>query len=280
MLSLGLESLTPVEVSSEAMLLQESIECMRADIELERAIYDAQTFITNMHNYNEIVSSLQKHSSSECLAFAQELLGPSFEAEQAAKAAEEQKKKKHTFGHKVLVTLKIWWRKFRQFLRHLRATIAGWFKSEKGTAENKDITVTVPMSGQELDKQMQIVKGAGEGKNITVGTPSNATVTLKIDEAEDLMEKQLAALATCEKVMEAADPEKATKPEDIKKSISVKKAVAPVVDKISKGFNAVKGAVAKAKAKKAGKAVAKKKDTQNEVNVLHETTAYFHRLPD
>ncbi len=79
--------------------------------------------------------------------------------------------------------------------------------------------------------------------------------------------------------MEAADPEKATKPEDIKKAINVKKVVAPVVEKISKGFNAVKGVVAKAKAKKAGKAVAKK-DTQNDINVLHENVRYFHSLPD
>jgi len=34
MLSLGLESLAPVEVSTEAQLLQAGIECMRAEMDL------------------------------------------------------------------------------------------------------------------------------------------------------------------------------------------------------------------------------------------------------
>lgn len=75
-LNLGLESLGIVtdDVSLESVLMAET-DFSDAQISLERACFQVATEARNIHNFNEIIDSLQRHSSQECVAFAQDLLG-------------------------------------------------------------------------------------------------------------------------------------------------------------------------------------------------------------
>lgn len=75
-LNLGLESLGIVtdDVSYESVL-QAEIAFSDAQISFEHACFQIATEARNVSNFNEIIDSLQRHSSQECVAFAQELLG-------------------------------------------------------------------------------------------------------------------------------------------------------------------------------------------------------------
>lgn len=77
-LNLGLESLGIVsdDVSLESVYQAEA-EFSDAQLSLERACFQAATEARNISNFNEIIDSLQRHSSQECVAFAQDLLGTS-----------------------------------------------------------------------------------------------------------------------------------------------------------------------------------------------------------
>ena len=76
-LNLGLESLGIVsdsDVTYESVLEAEAA-FSDAQIAFERACFKVATEARNISNFNEIIDSLQRHSSQECVAFAQDLLG-------------------------------------------------------------------------------------------------------------------------------------------------------------------------------------------------------------
>lgn len=85
-LNLGLESLgVSVDDVSFESVLSAQVEVMEARASFEHVVFDLAATARNVHNFNEIVGSLKKHSSAECAEFAQDLLGiPSVEAAEAA----------------------------------------------------------------------------------------------------------------------------------------------------------------------------------------------------
>lgn len=85
-LNLGLESLGIVtdDVSLESVLMAET-DFSDAQISLERACFIVATEARNVHNYNEIVDSLKRHSSQECTEFASDLLGRQVSVEELEK---------------------------------------------------------------------------------------------------------------------------------------------------------------------------------------------------
>ena len=248
MLNLGLESLSVVEDVSDAEVLQASIECMQAEMELDRALYDAQTFANNMHNYNEIVKSLKVHSSAECLAFAQELLGTSLEEDVTQSATYKAQAKKITVSRRVYRTLRNWWRKFVLFLRKIGSQIRGLFKSSKAGEKPSDVRIEVPISMQDLDKLGYTLKAIQDGKDISVdgaATASEKPAVITAEDADAYVEKSLKIIETCADVTDWPESA-ATDPKTAKKVAAVKK-VAKKVTKAAAGGRKVTEALTRAK---------------------------------
>ena len=111
MLNLGLESLgVSTEEVTVTDILQAELASLEAQHESDKAYYDAITTARNIYNYNEVITSLKKHSSAECVAFASDLLGHevSVEAEKAAA--------KPGVMQKLGATLMKWWNEFKNFV--------------------------------------------------------------------------------------------------------------------------------------------------------------------
>lgn len=123
-LNLGLEAL---EVSTETVtvsdLLAGELASLEAQQESERALYDAATMARNVYNYNEVIGSLEKHASQECMDFASELLG--FKVGKKAEKAEV----KPSVGKRVVDALQRWWKTFADFV----ATSAKWVADQVRT---------------------------------------------------------------------------------------------------------------------------------------------------
>lgn len=120
-LNLGLESLgiTTDDVSFESVLAAQ-VEMQDARASFEHAMFDLATTARNVANFNEIVGSLSKHSSVECAAFAQELLGvPSMEAAKEVKIPLEKQSKA---GKK----LSGWWESIKKWI----AKCYNWVKKQ------------------------------------------------------------------------------------------------------------------------------------------------------
>ena len=111
-LNLGLESLgiSTDDVSFESVLASQ-VEMQDARTSFEHAMFDLATTARNVQNFNEIVGSLQKHSSVECAEFAVELLGvPSVEAAKEVKIPlEKQSKTAKKFNG--------WWESVKAFVK-------------------------------------------------------------------------------------------------------------------------------------------------------------------
>ena len=88
-LNLGLEGLVvpeaEVEVSNEE-LLRSTLSASVAQNHMDKAFRDLHELLRNAANYTEILNSLQKHSSNECLAYASELLNQYISSTEDAKA--------------------------------------------------------------------------------------------------------------------------------------------------------------------------------------------------
>ena len=89
-LNLGLEGLVvpeakEVEVSNEE-LLRSTLSASVAQNRMDKAFRDLHELLRNAANYTEILNSLQKHSSNECLAYASELLNQNISSTEDAKA--------------------------------------------------------------------------------------------------------------------------------------------------------------------------------------------------
>lgn len=251
MLNLGLESFH-VAVISDAEVLQASIECQQAEMELDRALFEAQTFANNMHNYNEIVKSLKVHSSAECIAFAQELLGTSLEEDVTQSATYKAQAKKITIGRRVYRTLRNWCRYFMRFLRYIGNQISSLFKSSKSEEKPANFSVEVPISMQDLDKLGYTLKAIQDGKDISVGGEAPAAdtgkaATVTAEDADAYVEKALNAIQTCEKVLEANEiSEDKPDPKKVKKVMAVKKQ-AKKISKAAAGSKKITEALGRAK---------------------------------
>ena len=119
-LNLGLESLGIVtdDVSLESVYQAEA-EFSDAQLSLERACFIVATEARNIANYNEVISSLQRHSSQECVEFAQDLLGTA-SLEKIAELPGTPAKK--TFGEKA----KGAWEAFKNFVMTCYNFIKKW----------------------------------------------------------------------------------------------------------------------------------------------------------
>lgn len=119
-LNLGLNSVVPEEQTlSHSEMLALGIECLQAKMDLDREVYMAETLMNNIHNFNEIVSSLKNHASSECVAFAKDLLGIdiSFEVDESGTTNETVEPKSKKFNwEKVKNSLVNVWLKFKKFV--------------------------------------------------------------------------------------------------------------------------------------------------------------------
>ena len=79
-LNLGLEGLVVPEAEvkfSNEELLRSTLSASVAQNHMDKAFRDLHELLRNAANYTEILNSLQKHSSNECLAYASELLNQS-----------------------------------------------------------------------------------------------------------------------------------------------------------------------------------------------------------
>lgn len=122
-LNLGLESLGVTAPVTDADLMSAEIASLEAQIASERALFDMATTVRNVHNFNEIVNSLKKHSSAECMAFATDLLGftPSLEGDEAGKPEAQTDSK----WQKVKARLKAWWDAFTAFVGRCKTWVSG-----------------------------------------------------------------------------------------------------------------------------------------------------------
>lgn len=129
-LNLGLESLgiSTEDVSLESVLASQ-IDAQDARSSFEHAMFDLATTARNVENFNEIVSSLEKHSSEACAAYAADLLGvPSVEAAKAKEVKiplEKQSKVGKTLGN--------WAEKVKAFIKKCYA----WVKKQIAKLTNK-----------------------------------------------------------------------------------------------------------------------------------------------
>lgn len=88
-LNLGLEGLVVPEAEvkfSNEELLRSTLSASVAQNHMDKAFRDLHELLRNAANYTEILNSLQKHSSNECLAYASELLNQSISSTEDAKA--------------------------------------------------------------------------------------------------------------------------------------------------------------------------------------------------
>jgi exonuclease VII large subunit len=102
-------------------LVQQQISVEQISMELDRSIYEAITEEQNMYNFNELMSSLEKHCSEECFAFAQELLGSDkvkgFLNKFKKNKQEKQEEKPKTRWERVKERLRQWWKAFTDLVK-------------------------------------------------------------------------------------------------------------------------------------------------------------------
>jgi hypothetical protein len=132
-LNLGLESLGfATEAYSYEQVLQSQIAAMEAVQSFEHAMFDLANTAKDVRNFREIVSSLNRHSSSECIAFASELLGISLEADNAAAATTAAAKETDKKEEKAKGALGRMWDRICKFFKD----IWDWMKRTFGRLFN------------------------------------------------------------------------------------------------------------------------------------------------
>lgn len=161
-LSLGLENIQsaqPDKIYTVSDVLEAELECM-----------DAQQALTDYINFNEILFSVRKHASQECVAFASDLLGidsVSLEAEANGDGAEAKK----GFGEKV----KNAWNKLLELIKRfwgwLKGAIAKIFKASAKNSNNNEQSGQSTDSKGSASKTVKLVSKAGMAR---MASQSNA----------------------------------------------------------------------------------------------------------
>jgi len=94
MLSLGLESLvTKKPVEQPVSLAYAQMSMLVAKNEMDRAYADLYDLTKDLSNYNEILRTVKRHSSTECMEFAADLLGMDVASLEAITADDKGKDK-------------------------------------------------------------------------------------------------------------------------------------------------------------------------------------------
>ena len=175
-LNLGLESLGIVtdDVSLESVL-QAEITLSDAQISFERACFQVATEARNIHNFNEIIDSLQRHSSQECVAFAQDLLGTASLEKIDVPGTPAAK----TIGERA----KGVWTAFWEFVKKCGAFIKKWTgkllaKIHLMAGQGFEGKIKVSYSGDDLDKFTGAVDAQG---NLDAVAGSKLESILKLD---------------------------------------------------------------------------------------------------
>lgn len=163
-LSLGIENLTTkreveeVEVSNE-QLLRSTLVASVNENHMDKAFSELHELLRNAANYTEILSSLQKHSSLECYAYASDLLNQTIASEEDVKeritsAIKTAGTKISEAAKKAADTMRSWLTSLVDLCRDLISKVKGLFrKKEAATATQANQNTTAQNTTATAEKK-------------------------------------------------------------------------------------------------------------------------------
>lgn len=181
-------------------LLAAKIDLEQDAMAVDRACMAMLVEQRNIHDFNEIVTCLKKHSSSECLAFASDLIGFDISIEDDAPKAE---KKPSRFWQ----TLKRWWIKFKLFVKRLQYDLYRLYRLVLGKLKIKKDMYHVSFTTSELQQIIDCldVDDASKDPKSVLGKVEKIEKILKDrkDVTPDTLQKYLELLPNaCKSVLE------------------------------------------------------------------------------
>ena len=134
-LILGLESIQPSK--------QDQIYTLSDVLEAELECMDAQQALTDYINFNEILFSVRKYTSQECVDFAAGLLGTDAVSLEAAANTDNTDEVKKGFGERIKAAWDKLFALIKKFFGWLKQVISNFFKSISRSANSKPGTISL-----------------------------------------------------------------------------------------------------------------------------------------